>query len=90
MPISSSSLTIAISRKVNGIEFEVLTAVVMTNFIFWDIMPCSRLKVNGRFGETCRLHIQSRRISQARNQLKKVAGNVGSLLTNRAALYSRG
>jgi hypothetical protein len=36
--------------------------------IFWDITPCNPLKVNRRFGGTCRLHLQGRRISQARNQ----------------------
>jgi hypothetical protein len=47
-----------------GVGCEVLTAVV----IFWDITPCSPLKVNRRFGGTCRLHLQGRIISQARNQ----------------------
>jgi hypothetical protein len=32
--------------------------------------PCSPLKVNRRFGGTCRLCLQGRRISQARNQRK--------------------
>jgi hypothetical protein len=32
------------------VGFEVLTAVVTKNFIFWDITPCSSLKVNRRFG----------------------------------------
>jgi hypothetical protein len=36
--------------------------------LFWDITQCSPLKVNRRFGGTCRLHFQGRRISQARNQ----------------------
>jgi hypothetical protein len=35
-----------------SVGFEDLTSVV----IFWDITPCSPLKVNRRFGETCRLH----------------------------------
>jgi hypothetical protein len=35
---------------------------------FWDITLCSPLKVNRHFGGTCRLHLQGRRISQARNQ----------------------
>jgi hypothetical protein len=48
--------------------FEVLTAVVMNSSIFWDIMPCSPLEVNQRFGEICHLSLQSRRMSQARNQ----------------------
>jgi hypothetical protein len=33
------------------VGFEVLTAVVMKSTIFWDIMPCSPLKVNRHFGE---------------------------------------
>jgi ribosome maturation factor RimP len=32
------------------VGFEVLTAVVMKSNVFWDIMPCSPLKVNRRFG----------------------------------------
>jgi hypothetical protein len=35
---------------------------------FLDIMAYSQLKVNQCFGGTCCLHIQSQRISQARNQ----------------------
>jgi hypothetical protein len=40
--------------------FEVLTAVVMNSTIFWDITPCSPLRVNRRFGGTYGLHLQSR------------------------------
>jgi hypothetical protein len=29
--------------------------------VFWDITPCSVLKVSGRFRGTCKLHLQSRR-----------------------------
>jgi hypothetical protein len=36
--------------------------------IFWDITPCSPLKVNRRFGGTYSLHLQGRRIRRARNQ----------------------
>jgi hypothetical protein len=49
------------------IEFEVLTAMVMKSSIFWDITPCSPLKVNC-FRETCHLQLQGWRISQARDQ----------------------
>jgi hypothetical protein len=38
---------------------------------FWDSMPFVPLKVNQRFGGTCRLPIQDRRISKARNQHEK-------------------
>jgi hypothetical protein len=34
---------------------------------FWDVTPCSPLKTNGRFGETHYLHLQGRRIRQAKN-----------------------
>jgi hypothetical protein len=37
--------------------------------IFWDITPCSPLKINGRFGRIYRL-LQGRRISQAGKQHK--------------------
>jgi hypothetical protein len=51
------------------VVFEVLTAVVMKGSIFWDITPCSSLKVNRHFGRTYRLHLQSPRIIEAINQL---------------------
>jgi hypothetical protein len=35
--------------------FEVLIVVVMKSSTFWDITPCNPLKVNRRFGGTCRL-----------------------------------
>jgi hypothetical protein len=37
--------------------FEVLTAVVMKNTIFWDITPCTPLIVNRCLGGKCRLHL---------------------------------
>jgi hypothetical protein len=40
---------------------------------FWDITPCSPLKINRRFRGTYCLHLQGRRISQARNQGKSSA-----------------
>jgi hypothetical protein len=43
---------------------------LLNSSIFWNTMPCSPLKVNPRFGGTYRLHLQSRRINQARNQLE--------------------
>jgi hypothetical protein len=36
------------------VGFEVLTEVVMKSTILWDITPCSALKINRRFGGTCR------------------------------------
>jgi hypothetical protein len=48
-------------------------AVIMLEIIFfcgalWNITSCSPLSVNRRFGETCRLDLEGRRVSQARNQ----------------------
>jgi hypothetical protein len=38
--------------------------ITLKSSIVWDIMPCSPLKVNWRFGGTRRLHQQDRIISQ--------------------------
>jgi hypothetical protein len=40
--------------------------MVMKSTIFWDITPCSPLRVDLRFGGTYRLDLQGRRISRAR------------------------
>jgi hypothetical protein len=37
-------------------------------YAFWDIVPRSLWKVNKCSGRTCRLHLQGRKISQARHQ----------------------
>jgi hypothetical protein len=55
-------------QSVGFVGFQVLTAVVMKSTMFRNITPCSPLEVNRRFGRTYRLHLQGRRISQARNQ----------------------
>jgi hypothetical protein len=52
----------------NFVGFKDLTVVVMKSTIFWDITPCSALKVIRRFGGSYRLRLQGRRISRARNQ----------------------
>jgi hypothetical protein len=41
---------------------------IKNNSAFCNITPCSPLEVNKRFGGICRLHVQGRRINQARNQ----------------------
>jgi hypothetical protein len=45
------------------VGFEVLTAVVMKSFFFWDKTPCSLLKANRRLRGTGLLHPQGQRIS---------------------------
>jgi hypothetical protein len=65
----SHCLTFYRKRKCDEISWKFklnLLAVVMKNSIFWDITSCSLLKVNRRFGGACRLHLQGRRIRQAR------------------------
>jgi hypothetical protein len=42
--------------------------LLLKSFIFWAITLCSPLRVNSRFGGTCRLHRQGHRITHARNQ----------------------
>jgi hypothetical protein len=61
------------------VGFEVLTPMVMKSSIFFDITPCSQLKVNRRFGRTCRPHLQGRRMSQARIQPENSAYHLLSL-----------
>jgi hypothetical protein len=48
--------------------FELLTKVFMKSSIIWDITQCKPLKLNRRFGGTCRIHLQGRKISHTRNQ----------------------
>jgi hypothetical protein len=43
------------------VGFEVFTAVVMKSIVFWDMMPCSPLSFNRRFGGTYHLNLQGRR-----------------------------
>jgi hypothetical protein len=53
--------------EITYVVFEVLTAAVTKSTIFWDITPCSPLRVNWHFRGTYRLHLQRRKISRARN-----------------------
>jgi hypothetical protein len=63
--------------KINYIvKYDVLTAVITKSSFFRDITPCSQLKVNRRFGGTCRLHLSGSK--HKRN--KKPASRDGFLL----------
>jgi hypothetical protein len=62
------------------VGFDVLTVVVMKSTSFWQIMPCSPLKVNRRFGGTYCLHLQAQRKSRPRNQLLATCFHAGFLL----------
>jgi hypothetical protein len=73
--------------------------MVMKSTIFWDVTPCSPLKVNRRYGGRYGLHFQGRKISQQETNVK--AGgkpedggdmfhrNVGRLSTDYMALHPR-
>jgi hypothetical protein len=52
------------------VGFEVHTAVVMKSSVLWDETPCGPLKGNQCFRGICLLHLQGRRISQAKNRLE--------------------
>jgi hypothetical protein len=48
--------------------FKIKTRLWRRRAVFWEIMLCSQLKANQRFGGTCRLYLQGRRIIHARKQ----------------------
>jgi hypothetical protein len=57
----------------------------MKRSIFWDITPCSPLKINRHLRETCLLYLYGLRINQARNQPE--AGSKQSLLSQKTELF---
>jgi hypothetical protein len=67
-----------VTKLLTYVGFEVLTAVFMKSFVFWDLMTYNPLKVNQHFGRTCLFHRQGPRITQARNEHE--AGSKQSLI----------
>jgi hypothetical protein len=62
----TSVTTILTARSIFfKVGFKDLTPVVMKSSVFWNITPCSPLKIKGRFGGTFLLNLQLQRISQA-------------------------
>jgi hypothetical protein len=53
------------TRKKKYIWSEVITAMIMKIFLFWDTKSCSPLNINLRFRGTCLL-LQASRVSQAK------------------------
>jgi hypothetical protein len=51
-------------------RFEVFTAVIMKQAVFWDVAPC-RSCVNRRFGGTYRLHLPGRKIRELGTSVRK-------------------
>jgi hypothetical protein len=39
------------------VRFEILTAVIMKNTVFWNLMPYSLVEVGRRFGRTYYLYL---------------------------------
>jgi hypothetical protein len=58
------------------VGLEVLPGVVMKFSILWDKTPCSTLRGSRLFGGTCLLHLQDRRISQARNKRESSSNQI--------------
>jgi hypothetical protein len=50
------------------------SSCILKSINFWDIMPCSPLSVNRRFGETYRLHLQGRRNKFSKKPASKQVG----------------
>jgi hypothetical protein len=63
-----NSLRIFKTTKSFFAEFEVFTSVVIQGSILWNITVYSPLKLKRHFRRTFRLHLQGRKIKQARNQ----------------------
>jgi hypothetical protein len=63
------------SKKCSGnikyVGFDVLSALVMKSIILWDMMPCSPLSFNRRFGGTYHLHLQGRRTNFSKKQASR-------------------
>jgi hypothetical protein len=63
----------AAQPSVRFLGFEVLKAMAVKSFFFWDVTPYSLLEVNRHFGGICHMFLQ----------------NVGFLSTDYTALYPR-
>jgi hypothetical protein len=66
-------------------SYKIVTQFSVKSSVFYDIMPCSLLKISCHFGGTCFLHIQGGRVSQARSQMKYAAtlNGIGGVVTQK-------
>jgi hypothetical protein len=67
---ADTNTTRATNNNSENVGFEVFTAVVMKSAIFWDITPGSPFKVKRYFGGIFLPHLQGRKRSRARYQLR--------------------
>jgi hypothetical protein len=63
-----SKIRLVYTATYNNLQWQVPFGLLKQSPIFWDIPSCSQLKINWRFGGTCRLNLQGWRVSHARNQ----------------------
>jgi hypothetical protein len=71
MTTRSTAATVAgTTKNFKNLGFDVLTDVVMNITMFWDVTPCSQLKIKRRFEGMYRLHLQGR-ISRARKMTSR-------------------
>lgn len=54
--VSAASSDWIISRLLNIVEIEILTAVAVSSIKFWNVMFCSPVQADRRFGSTCCLY----------------------------------
>jgi hypothetical protein len=57
-------------------SFEILAALTMRSCIFWEVTLCSTVKVIRPFERAYCLHLQSQKVSQARNSMKLAASSL--------------
>jgi hypothetical protein len=64
------------NQCVTGVLSPVVTAVTIKDAVLWDVVPCESCN-NRRFGGTCRLHLQGRKIRRLLQDPTRryVAGN---------------
>jgi hypothetical protein len=53
------------------VEFEVLTEVIMKNFVFWDVKPCILVKVSLRLGGYGRLRYRVEKFATHESSMKQ-------------------
>jgi hypothetical protein len=56
------------------------TDTLLKSSVFWDVTPCSPLKVNHRFGRICRLQPRGRRVIQTISLLPASPRFIASLI----------
>jgi hypothetical protein len=71
-PICDSNILFWINSRKYSTEQNFMNAtytqVTLNSSVFWDTMPFNPLIIHTHLGETSHLHLQGRKVSQARNQ----------------------